>query len=415
MNAPEPGDSPPRRRFLDHLRAALDSGAFSRLRLSDPLPPAPVAHLEVRPLTLRGEASVQIVERVGPRERAQNLRPAEALTALAPRIGSEFRHAHLLTPTRDLQLRPRRRGGWRLQEGLVTAPSPLDAPPPGHDRPKRRHLDPRLPFLHPLGVTDAKGRVLPSMSRKWRQMDKFVEILDDAWQRSELAARPRLRLLDFGAGKGYLTFAAEDHLRRTRGVAARVTGLDLRADLVESGNALARRLGLADLDFQVGGLDSVPAEPLDILVALHACDTATDLALERGVRGGAAILLCSPCCHRELRPRLRPPPVLEPLLRHGIHREAEAEMLTDALRALFLEASGYQARVFEFISPEHTGKNRMILAVRRHDGGDPAAARRQALDLLAFYGLPGQALGERLGLLPPAPPSGEPGPPPLRQ
>jgi SAM-dependent methyltransferase len=236
------------------------------------------------------------------------------------------------------------------------------------------------------------------MARKWKQIDKFLEVIEHALDDAGFAADgPPPRVVDFGCGKGYLTFAVHELLRRRFGGVPEVIGVELRADLVELCNAAAAKSGCSGLRFVQGDLRSYVPAAVDVMIALHACDTATDHALDLGLRAGARILVASPCCHKELRPQLASPKPLAPLLRHGIHLGQEAEMLTDGLRALALEASGYQAKVFEFVSLEHTSRNKMILAIRRR--GDAAdSARRAAAEaesLKAFYGIREQCL-ERL-------------------
>ena len=180
----------------------------------------------------------------------------------------------------------------------------------------------------------------------------------------------------------------------------RVTGVEARAELVAEANATAQALGFAELEFIAGTIaDFAPAEPPDVLIALHACDTATDDALHLGVRAGAALIVAAPCCHREVRAHLSAPAVLDPVFRHGILAEREAEVLTDALRALLLEIHGYKASVIEFISPEHTGKNLMISAQRRTQPRDAEPLRAKFRELIAFHGLAEQRLARLLGEL----------------
>jgi hypothetical protein len=199
-------------------------------------------------------------------------------------------------------------------------------------------------------------------------------------------------VVDFGSGKGYLTFATHDHLHRALGLPARVAGVELREDMVTLCNAAVRRLALDGLRFEQGDVRSVVPPKIDIMIALHACDTATDHAIHTGVRAGAAIIMCSPCCHKELRPQLLSPHPLRPILKHGVHLGQQAEMLTDGLRALVLEACGYETQVFEFVALEHTNKNKMILAVKRAAPVAPEAVWRQIDDLKAFYGIRDQCL-----------------------
>jgi SAM-dependent methyltransferase len=245
---------------------------------------------------------------------------------------------------------------------------------------------------------------VPAMSRKWKQINKFVEVFAAALKRSALAESPAVRVADFGSGKGYLTFAVHEWLR-AQGKQAHVTGVELRQDMVQLCNEAAQRHQLEGLQFDLGDVRSYQPGRLDVMIALHACDVATDHAIHLGMRAGAAIIMCSPCCHKQLRPQMQAPAALRPLLQHGIHMGQEAEMVTDTLRAMLLEAMGYETQVFEFIALEHTSKNKMILAVKRSGAGelvDAAAAETanvQRPELLAqiaeikrFYGLREQCL-----------------------
>ena len=350
-------------RFFARLADHLAQGSLARLILAKHHgEPADLVRLTVRPLVLRGQPQLSFLYSHSTRDITHNHPVAEGLAKLRELIGPRFRHAHLLAAGEDLELRFSKKG----QASLHQRANQRDATAPqAHDREKHRHLGLQTPFLAALGVTTANGELVPAMARKFRQIDKFVEVLDHALQASPLKAQARIRVADFGSGKGYLTFAVHHHLRHTLGREAEVTGVELRPDLVQLCNEAAQRLGLAGLHFELGDVRERPATPLDIMIALHACDTATDHAIHLGIRSGAALIVCSPCCHKQLRPQLASPGVMVPMLKHGIHLGQQAEMLTDSLRALLLEAHGYEARVFEFVSLEHTGKNKMILAVKR--------------------------------------------------
>jgi hypothetical protein len=401
MAAPDSADDPAaeRRRFLAALAASLDEGACVRLVLGKPRHAGAPRRITARPLVLKGVAHLSLVHTEATRDLTINLPLPEALAEIEKRVGTDFAHAHLLTTTEDLQLSVTKRGRWLLHRRAAERA----AAEGGHDAAKRRLLDLDTPFLQALGVTDAPGRLVPAMARKWRQIARFVEIVDHAVQAAGLAARPGpLKVLDFGAGKGYLTFAVHHHLAHTLGHAVDVTGVDLKADLVRQGNAIAARLGLAGLRFVEGDVGHWPVPAVDLMIALHACDTATDHALHAGVRAGAAVIISSPCCHKQLRPQMCCPPALKPMLAHGIHLGQQAEMLTDALRALLLEAEGYATQVFEFVSLEHTSKNKMILATKLALDAAACAARRterlaQVRELKAVYGIREQALEGLLG------------------
>ena len=254
-------------------------------------------------------------------------------------------------------------------------------PPQPHDREKQRLVGLDTPFLAALGVTTPEGELVPAMARKFKQINKFVEVLDHALQASTLQPPTTIRVADFGSGKGYLTFAVHHHLTHALGREADVTGVELRPDLVALCNKAAARLGLAGLHFEHGDVREREPQALDIMIALHACDTATDHAIHLGIRSGAALIVCSPCCHKQLRPQLKSPAVMAPMLQHGIHLGQQAEMLTDSLRALLLQAHGYDTQVFEFVSLEHTSKNKMILAVKRAEAlpAEPVLAQIRAI------------------------------------
>jgi hypothetical protein len=201
-----------------------------------------------------------------------------------------------------------------------------------------------------------------------------------------------------GAGKGYLTFAAAEFFR-SRGVTAEIVGIEQRPELVELTNRVARENGYGQLSFRVGAIGELGTSPADLLIALHACDTATDDALHHGIAVKASLIIAAPCCHKEVRTQLSAPEVLRDVLKHGILCEREAELLTDGIRALLLEIRGYKSAVFEFISPEHTSKNLMITARRREHALDSAPLRSRLQELLRFYAIGEQRLARLLGEL----------------
>ena len=263
----------------------------------------------------------------------------------------------------------------------------MAAPSREHDREKQRWLELDKPFWVDLGIANEQHQLLPSMSRKWKQIDTFIEVFDHAFESAGLQAAPQVRVADFGCGKGYLTFAVHDHLRSRRGIEAQVTGVELREDLVRLCNETVQKRRIAGLSFAQGDVRSCAPQAMEIMIALHACDTATDHAIHTGIRSGASIILCSPCCHKQIRPQMQSPRLLRPMLRHGIHLDQEAEMVTDSLRALLLETEGYATQVFEFISLEHTSKNKMILAVKRPDPARRQDALEQIRELKEFFGI----------------------------
>ena len=390
----------PRTRFLAKLDASLRAGAFVKLTLSEYRgAEAGLRNLYGRPVELRDGPHVSLVWRYATRDVTKNVPVGEVAAALGKLLGAEFGRAHLFTTTGDWQLQCDAAG-----EGKLKASRPVFAvaPAPEHDQKKRPALAmEHAPFLRALGVTSATGEARPGMADKLRQIQRFVEILGHLTDDSPLAGRRELRVLDMGAGKGYLTFATAAFFR-DRGVDADITGVEARAELVELTNRVARETGFARLHFERGAIGDFAGKngAADLLIALHACDTATDDALHHGIRAGASLILAAPCCHQEIRAQLTPPPVLREVLRHGILAEREAEIVTDGIRALLLEIHGYKASVFEFIAPEHTGKNLMIAAHRRAQPLPAEPLRERLRELLAFYGIREQRLAKLLGELP---------------
>ena len=389
--------------FVAHLEQALAAGTFARLVLAKPRAAASdLVRVSVRPVVLKGGACLSFVHTHKTRDITKNLPLAEGVQQVRELIGTAFSHAHLYTATEEIQLMVSKKGKATLLRGKAGPPAAAGteaAPvaPAAHDREKHRFLDLDRAFLAELGVTKlepqtARHRLVPAMARKWKQINKFIEVLDHALDATALKSAPKLDVVDFGSGKGYLTFAMHDYLRHTLGLPAQVVGVELRQDMVDLCNAAVQRLALDGLRFEQGDVRSAAPRPIDIMIALHACDTATDFAIHTGVRAGAAIIMCSPCCHKELRPQLLSPHPLRPILKHGVHLGQQAEMLTDGLRAMLLDACGYDTQVFEFVALEHTNKNKMILAVQRPAGKPADEVWQQIDDIKTFYGIRDQCL-----------------------
>lgn len=372
-------------KFFERLTRSLDDGSFVKLVLAKYRGPEPdLQRASVRRIRVRDEEMLSFVYTHRTRDVTKNMPLAEGLQSLHERALELFGHLHLQTRGEDVQLMVSKKG----QQTLRVAAVEREADEAGaHDREKHRFVDLARPFLTDLGVTTPQHQLVPAMARKWKQINKFVEVLDSALKASPLRDAKGVRVLDFGAGKGYLTFAMHDYLQASRGMDAQVTGVELREDMVRLCNAAAQRNRMAGLSFRHGDVRTHAREPVDVMIALHACDIATDYAIDMGIRSGASIIMCSPCCHKQIRPQLLSPHPLRPILQHGIHLGQEAEMLTDGLRALLLESQGYDTQVFEFVALEHTSKNKMILAVKRAQPRPVDEVLAQIREIKAFYGI----------------------------
>ncbi|ROM78471.1 methyltransferase [Pseudomonas brassicacearum] len=370
--------------FIALLQASLEQNAFIKLVLAKYVgDEADLQRLIIKQLTVKDQACLSFVYRYKTRDITKNFPLAEGVETIAALLPASFKNAHLLAVTDEAQLEYSKKGKSSL---FKSKPQQLrEVPSAEHNREKNRFLDLNRPFLADLGVTNHKHELIPAMSRKWKQINKFIEVFSHALTSSPLALDKPVRVSDFGSGKGYLTFAIHDYLRNTLQAEGMVIGVELREDMVKLCNEAAARLEHPGLSFQHGDVRSVAPSAVDVMIALHACDIATDYAIHMGIRSGASIIMCSPCCHKQIRLQIQSPALLKPMLQYGLHLGQQAEMVTDSLRALFLEACGYETKVFEFISLEHTNKNKMILAVKRAEPTDRAELLAKIQALKAFY------------------------------
>lgn len=376
--------------FLAQLGGSIRDGSFVKLTLGKPRgADATLRNLLVRPVTLRGTPHLSFVWRHERQDITKNHAPEPGITELAALIGADFHSAHLFTTARLAQLEFNKKGEPRLTYG----PAVVEKADGEHDRTKQRLLTAESQaWLEKLGVTTAQGTVREGLADKHRQIHKFVEILSHLAADAALPTHRPLEISDMGCGKGYLTFATHDYFNLVAQRPAHVRGVETREELVTLCNRVVRETNRGNLNFVQGTIGSAPLPALDVLIALHACDTATDDALARGVQAGATLLVVSPCCQKELRPQLTAAPVLAPALRHGIFQERHAEFATDALRALLLEWAGYDTKVFEFISTEHTARNLMIAATKHNRPARTEEAAKKIRELAAFYGVKSQTL-----------------------
>ena len=396
------------------IAAELIAAGVRAAVLSSPRDGAECDALRLRLVGLKGEPAYQAELRKGPKAFHRNLAAAELQAALGLWL-AQFKRGEFELAEGSASLLANRRGRLSLiRRGPVrkaAAPAaasasaasasvapmgaaPASAAPASHNRNKRYILPEGkpVPFLVDLGVMRPDGSVVKARYDKFKQVNRFLEFIDDEIEVLRRAAAARadgtLRMVDFGCGKSYLTFAVYYFLTELRGMKLRAVGLDLKEDVIQSCAALAGRYGYAGLRFALGDIADYAGDgEADLVISLHACDTATDYALAAAVRWGARAILAVPCCQHELNARLGKAPAgeageagapagraaLSPLLKYGILRERFAALATDALRAELLEAAGYGTQILEFIDLEHTPKNLLIRAVRRGAGPEADA------------------------------------------
>lgn len=340
----------------------------------------------IRPITLQNEAVLSFVYEHQTNHITKNHAYQAAVTEIKALIGDDFKSAYLTLSDAEVQVEFSKKGKLKISQHKAKQ---TQTAPVAHNREKNRFVDIQRPFLTALKVTDKNQKLIPAMSNKWKQINKFIEVFSQALEVSPHNKTTPLNVVDFGSGKGYLTFAIHDYLRHTINNDAQVTGVELRQGLADLCNETAATLDHQGLDFVCGDVKTHAPKQTDVMIALHACDVATDYAIHYGIRANASIIMCSPCCHKQIRPQIQSPELFQPMLQYGVHLGQQAEMVTDSLRALLLEANGYTTKVFEFISLEHTNKNKMILAVKKAkiNPKDQAKTLTQIANIKTYYGI----------------------------
>ncbi|MCR1783865.1 SAM-dependent methyltransferase [Nocardioides carbamazepini] len=381
----------------DRLVRAVASG---RRRAAAP----PWRRVELRWVDLKTGRHLQVVRYDATQAHTANhLLGAAAEEAVEALLSEPFGNWTVETAEQQLSLRVTKKGDAAVHTAARSGQAPLER---GHDRAKERLLPEDEPVFAALGLADAHGRIKPSRMAKYRQVEDFLRILDrsvaDAIAKGHLRTPTEtdpLRVVDLGCGNGYLTFAAQRYLRERRGLPVRLTGVDVKEQSRDHNNAVAQRLGI-EATFVSGTIGEAELEQApDVVLALHACDTATDDALARAVGWEAPLVLAAPCCHHDIAAQLRTAPAPAPyasLVRDGILRERFADTLTDTLRALLLRREGYRVDVMEFVDSRHTPRNTLLRAVRTGQPGDGA----EYDDLVSAWGIRprlGALLGEPRG------------------
>lgn len=321
--------------------------------------------IKVRPIELKKEIGFQFARYEGAQVFHTNHEKEEALRRLSDYIVNDFKQAQIITANETVTVLSGGKGNITMISRKVKSERKV---PLTHNRKKSYILEEgqTVPFLVDLGVMTKDGKIVQKKYDKFRQINRFLEFVEDIL--TELPKDREVTILDFGCGKSYLTFAMYYYLKILNGYNVKMTGLDLKEDVIENCNRLSEKYGYsAGLKFLKGDIaDYNGTDKVDMVVTLHACDTATDFALAKAVKWGARVILSVPCCQHELNRQLSNE-LLEPVFRYGIIKERMAALLTDAIRARYLESRGYKTQILEFIDMEHTPKNLLIRGVLRKD------------------------------------------------
>lgn len=370
---------------LEQLLAVISSPGFHRAvfaGIPQLKPQTPWKRITIRPITIRGELVYQFEYFSDQQAFAKNESSLDEALRELWSIG--YANTHIRLGNEELELRRSKKGKLHLQR----RPAKTSDTTLTHNRSKEHPLPEGQPnsLLETMGICTPDGRVRASLRGKFTQINEFLKLLDHALEPSGLLKLERpLTILDCGCGSSYLTLAVHHYLSAIRHVPATVLGVDINESVIRKSMQKAEILGAKGLSFACGTIGSIDTRA-DLVIALHACDTATDDALAQAVRSEARLILCVPCCHRHLNRQLKPigpSSVLRPVLRHGILSERTADIITDAFRALALRILGYRVDVVEFVNLEHTARNVLIRAVRIEQT-EPAPFIQEYQDLKRF-------------------------------
>ncbi len=342
--------------FFKEIEASLERNDFVKLTLSKPLSKKnELQNVYFRSIKIKEKFFFQATYRYKTNDQVKNYTFTELQEVLNDLLLIAFRFATLFTLEKDVQVFVSKKKKITIKK---THPSFKNKLPETHNKPKEKRIE-KSAFLYHLGVSDKDGNIIPKMADKFRQINKYLEIIENLIQTTDLPKQ--VKIVDMGSGKGYLTFALYDYLKNKKGLDVKVTGIELRENLVNYCNDVAKKCGYENLHFECKPIENFEADKIDILIALHACDTATDDALYKGMSANAKLIVTAPCCHKQIRQHLKGTAPKNPILKFGIFKERQYEMLTDTLRALYLEENNYQTNIFEFVSNEHTRKNVMLV------------------------------------------------------
>ena len=360
---------------------------------------APVRKVVVRPVVIKGALLFQFEYHEENRVTHENLPRHEAQENILRLLNDDFKQCDIFTKTENIQVLASKPSNPRIKRTASSKNEPNKKASKkdfneeagmallAHDRKKNYIIPEGVPcdFLIRLGVMDKDGRVFKKHYSKFRQINRYLEIVDDVFQKS-CPSDTSLKVIDFGCGKAYLTFALYHYLHEIKGLQPEIIGLDLKENVIEFCNGIARDLGYSGLEFKLGDIADYRDTGCDMVVTLHACDTATDYALINAAAWNAPVILSVPCCQHELFKQIKNE-TLAPMLKHGIINDKFTELLTDGLRGLALEARGYDVQMIEFTTLEHTQKNIMIRAIKRPGYDDRAGDEKSKRALQEYNAL----------------------------
>ena len=343
---------------------------------------SPYVKIIVRPVMIREQRHLQFSYFDGKKDITKNFSGEAVLPPLDEALELPFKQFHVQLSIQDIRVRMSKQGDVHISR---SKPSLSDAPDLSHNKTKSYLLagGKKNDFLHKIDITDESGKVKPSMQSKYRQIHEFLSRLEPMIH-DHTYPNGEIEIVDCGCGSAYLTFAAYNYLKFNRELHPHIVGIDRDSDIIEKCRMLRDNLKWKDLDFYVSSISHyTPEKNPEMVLSLHACNTATDEAIARGIFWGSQTIIVAPCCQHELRPQIKASS-MQSILRYGLLKQRMAEIVTDAVRAQILRIMGYKTGVVEFVYPSHTPKNLMIRAEKVRDPGDPQLVR-EYLELKEFW------------------------------
>jgi hypothetical protein len=370
-------------KYLNRVAEAAEQNALVKMTLSKPADKHDeLRNIYVKPVLIKGKRLFAFTYRYERRDEVKNYDAEQMISTLKELVPSKFLNAVFFTVNEDVALLVSSKGKVTVQTKKVQECREQNLE---HDKQKARLINPANPWWYQLGLTTREGKVTADMQHKFKQIYKYAEIVESLVK--PLKFDGPVHIADMGAGKGYLTFALHELLTQRLNLDVDIKGVEIRPELVQKINEIIKTSGLKGLEFVESTIDAYRPQQLDILIALHACDTATDDAIAKGVKAGAELIVCAPCCHKQIRQEMERSGKTDAITRYGIFMERQAVMVTDTIRALMMEYYGYKTQVMEFIEMENTPKNILLVGRKTDKTPDRLMISKAIGDLKRQYGI----------------------------
>ena len=382
-------------KFLNRIAESAENSILVKITLSKPVHKQDeLRNVYVKPVLIKDKRLYAFTYHYERRDEVKNYDAVQMHDILREMLPNRFLNAVLFTVDEDVTLLVSSKGRATIQTKKVQECREQNLE---HDKHKNRLINPANPWWYQLGLTTREGKITTDMQHKFKQIYKYAEIVESLIK--PMKFDDTVHIADMGAGKGYLTFALHELLTQRLNLDVDIKGVEIRTDLVLKINEIIKADNLKGLEFVESSIEAYHPDKLDVLIALHACNTATDDAIASGIKAGAELIVCAPCCHKQIRQEMERSGKVDAITRYGIFLERQAVMITDTIRALILEYFGYKTQVMEFIEMEHTPKN--VLLVGRKTSKEPKKAEilQQIAGLKCQYGIEAHYLERALDLV----------------